>query len=562
MSALFQSAVERAAPAWFAAMGRACWEGGLGILAVWFLCRVARRISPAVRCWLWRLAYARLLVALLWFAPIPLPLLAPAGGAPAAAHPAAATATTPPAPDAGLLILCLWMVGAGVCAAALAAQWVRTARLRREGEPLADGWLHARLWDLCAAPNRSVQRPPGLVRVAGLAGPALVGIAEPAILLPDAVLRGCEPAELRLVLAHEIAHLKRGDLLWNWLPALAHLLFYFHPLVWLANREYRLAEEMACDAEAARGGPATDYCRLLIRLARPAVPAAPVGAAMSVTAQALRQRLAGLLEGATPSPAYWTPMAALIAIGAVAGLLPWRLVERAPAPQSVQQGGAAAPPVPISRVSRVPPQEAGPVLPPLPLLEPTAEAALPPPTRVAVNAPAAPQRDAAVAPPFQPPPPTGSSAPAVLYVRPPAPWPAPAGLAPPVRGAVPVDTQPPVSAPAAMPESPGTAQETSAAPSGAAEAGAAASAEAEGYASPGGEGERDRSAAPPPFAPYPGRRPAPPRRFGAPAGFPAYAWGGGGFSMGAGGFGGGFAFGFSFWGWAPPPPGGFGAGQR
>ena len=59
-----------------------------------------------------------------------------------------------------------------------------------------------------------------------------------------------------------------------------------------------------------------------------------------------------------------------------------------------------------------------------------------------------------------------------------------------------------------------------------------APAEWEGYASPGGEGERGRPP-PPPFAPCPGGRLAPPRWSGAHAGFPVYAWGGGGFSMGA-----------------------------
>ena len=45
------------ADAWSDRMLRACWQGGLLILAVWLLCRLAVRLSPAVRCGLWWLAW-------------------------------------------------------------------------------------------------------------------------------------------------------------------------------------------------------------------------------------------------------------------------------------------------------------------------------------------------------------------------------------------------------------------------------------------------------------------------------------------------------------------------
>ena len=45
-------------------MARACWQGGLAILVAWALTRAFPRLSTTLRCWLWRLAYLKLLLAL------------------------------------------------------------------------------------------------------------------------------------------------------------------------------------------------------------------------------------------------------------------------------------------------------------------------------------------------------------------------------------------------------------------------------------------------------------------------------------------------------------------
>src|SRR2546426_12374848 len=65
------------AAGWAGAIGRACWQGGVAIAIVWALCRLFPRLSGRIQCWLWRLAYLKLLVALLWALPLPLPLLPP-----------------------------------------------------------------------------------------------------------------------------------------------------------------------------------------------------------------------------------------------------------------------------------------------------------------------------------------------------------------------------------------------------------------------------------------------------------------------------------------------------
>ena len=97
---------------------------------------------------------------------------------------------------------------------------VRTAsRLGRRGEILRDGPLvdfvraMAATWSLRAVPL--------LVRVDEIVIPKVVGLVWPRILLPAAALSGLTPAQLEMVLTHELAHLRRHDMWVNLLQRLA-----------------------------------------------------------------------------------------------------------------------------------------------------------------------------------------------------------------------------------------------------------------------------------------------------------------------------------------------------
>jgi beta-lactamase regulating signal transducer with metallopeptidase domain len=549
--------MEHSAPLWFAAMARACWEGGIALGSAGLLCRLVPRLPPALRCWLWRLAYARLLIALVGLTPIALPLLTPA---PAARSLAPVRVPSAPLPGGAFAasILCLWLAGVAVCAGRLAAEWIRSARLRRRGTPLTHGWLLARLNELCADAGGSLRRCPEVLRVSGPGAPALIGGARPAILIPEAVLQTCDPGELRLVLAHEIAHAKRADLVWDWIPAVAHLLFYFHPLVWLANQEYRLAQEMACDQVAAAGA-AVDYCGVLVRLARRRTQRAPGVAWMSVTGVALRRRLATLLEDGSPSRAWSIAGSALVVAAALAALVPCRLVERSPAAH-----GPHAEEPPALRTAAAPRMLGRPPILAPPIIPPAAQAQVvdDPPQSVSAGAESARSTGPAnetSPPPFQPPPAGHSAAPEVVYVRPPEPWPVLARAPAPAGSAFPRPAMPLPPPPAAQSARVAASADYSASvppPQGTGAPGIS-----EGYDPTSGEGNGVHAAPCPPPRSRLARDPASGAPGGLPGGFGFYGWGGfgGGFAPGAGG--GRFAFGFWFSG-CPPPGGGFAAGGR
>ena len=68
------------------------------------------------------------------------------------------------------------------------------------------------------------------------------------LVLPASLLQRSDHAELRWVLAHELAHVRRRDHLVRWIEWLASVAFWWNPVVWIARRYLRLDEEDACDA--------------------------------------------------------------------------------------------------------------------------------------------------------------------------------------------------------------------------------------------------------------------------------------------------------------------------
>ncbi len=77
---------------------------------------------------------------------------------------------------------------------------------------------------------------------------AVFGFLRPCLLIPQGLLNTLEPSEARLVLLHELSHIRRRDVLVNWISVLALALHWFNPLAWVAVRRLRADQELACDA--------------------------------------------------------------------------------------------------------------------------------------------------------------------------------------------------------------------------------------------------------------------------------------------------------------------------
>jgi beta-lactamase regulating signal transducer with metallopeptidase domain len=118
-----------------------------------------------------------------------------------------------------------------------------------------------------------------LLMMSGLRVPLSCGVFRPAVVIPAALCEGCELSELRWILAHELAHLRRRDALTTLLFGLARAVYFFLPWFWWLRRQVRLCQEYVADAAAvAEAGPVEEYAEFLLRWSMaPAVPAGATG---------------------------------------------------------------------------------------------------------------------------------------------------------------------------------------------------------------------------------------------------------------------------------------------
>jgi beta-lactamase regulating signal transducer with metallopeptidase domain len=108
------------------------------------------------------------------------------------------------------------------------------------------------------------------VRCAAIGSPAICGVFRPMILLPPALAENLGGSEMRSVLLHELAHYKRGDLWVNHAQILLQILYWYNPLLWLANASIRRAREQAVDEMVLveMGEEAEAYPSTLLRVAK------------------------------------------------------------------------------------------------------------------------------------------------------------------------------------------------------------------------------------------------------------------------------------------------------
>jgi WD40 repeat protein len=162
--------------------------------------------------------------------------------------------------------------------------------------------------------------------------PLLTGLRSVAVILPLDVAHEYSRRELRWILAHEIAHLKRRDLYWNWLLAGIQSVFFFHPIARRAESEWHLAQEMACDALTVRlmQEHRSEYGQVLLKVAgKPRVEGrAALAVGVVETYPTLRRRLVALQASGSLSRRGLAFAAASVALFAALGCVPWRVVPR------------------------------------------------------------------------------------------------------------------------------------------------------------------------------------------------------------------------------------------
>jgi len=173
--------------------------------------------------------------------------------------------TASAAPAFMLWIDCLWVVGVFGLALRHLGGWLLISRLRRQAlQPAPAETQHqfARIATAFGLGKRVALRISGAI-----AGPVTVGAFRSMVLLPLTAVTGLSNDELEVVLAHELAHVRRADFMWNVLQSVVETLFFFHPAVWWISNRVRQERELCCDDMALEICPdPVVYANALFRL--------------------------------------------------------------------------------------------------------------------------------------------------------------------------------------------------------------------------------------------------------------------------------------------------------
>jgi beta-lactamase regulating signal transducer with metallopeptidase domain len=233
----------------------------------------------------------------------------------------------------------LWLSGALLGMAVLASREVRVGRLRRSTRQASDPRLLAIFESLPWELRRGVE----LREIDGAMAPALAGVWRPQIWWPRAWTPRLNDEAIRHILLHETGHARRGDLIVEWLFALAVCLHWFNPFAWAAARSARSDREIACDRwvlARCGNGDVSAYGNTLLRslaVFRDARAIAPAAVAMAANRGSLRERIVSL--AANEPRTAWRGAALVMLVGLI---LAATTTHRVPGQESAPAAPAAA----------------------------------------------------------------------------------------------------------------------------------------------------------------------------------------------------------------------------
>ncbi|MEO8162048.1 MAG: M56 family metallopeptidase, partial [Arenimonas sp.] len=216
---------------------------------------------------------------------------------------------------AGWLSL-LWLLGAAVGLLRHFGGWRLVGALERQPFELLPADWQQRVHKLQAALGISRRV---LVRLGeDIAAPFTARLLRPVIWLPLSLITRLPIEQVEALIAHELAHIRRMDWLWNGIQCVVESLLFFHPGVWWLGRRIRQEREQACDDLAVLAcGNAIALAEALARLERdrqsfPRLVLAAHGGS-------LMKRITRLLTG-PPGAARWR-LSAAMAVALASGVV-------------------------------------------------------------------------------------------------------------------------------------------------------------------------------------------------------------------------------------------------
>jgi beta-lactamase regulating signal transducer with metallopeptidase domain len=162
-------------------------------------------------------------------------------------------------------IVLVWLTGVLLLSVRLLFGWLRAHSIaKKNATEAAPEWQRsARRLAHALKLRRAVQ----LLESAAVEVPTVIGWLRPVVLLPATSLTGLSTEQMEMILAHELAHIRRNDFFVNLMQAVVETLLFYHPAVWWISNRIRVEREHCCDdvAVSVSGKPLV-YARALTRL--------------------------------------------------------------------------------------------------------------------------------------------------------------------------------------------------------------------------------------------------------------------------------------------------------
>jgi beta-lactamase regulating signal transducer with metallopeptidase domain len=286
----------RLANAWAGLAWAVTWQSAILVGLFALVAAGLRRASPGLRYGLWQVAAIKLLLMPLWTVAILLPALPrPHPDPPADVKPTA----RPVAQSIDRLVVGLstigheqsadgissrpwsgwawirsvdwtawlmlgWGMGLSVQVAAIFRQRGRLNRLLSRSAVADDPTLLGLVGELSS--RIGLRAPPDVLLADAGGSPFVCGMRRPSLVLPRDLGGSLESGPFRAVLLHELAHIRRRDLILDWIPTIARVVYWFHPAAHYVADRARLERELACDQAAMvfADQDAADYASILV----------------------------------------------------------------------------------------------------------------------------------------------------------------------------------------------------------------------------------------------------------------------------------------------------------
>lgn len=236
------------------------------------------------------------------------------------------------------LVVALWAVVALMIVAVLLRDAFVLRRIVRASAPLETPEWRDMLWEI--SDRLELPDVPRLLRSHDSKMPFACGVRHATIVLP-AECDGWSLARRRAVLLHELAHVRRHDLVGHMLGRLACALYWFHPLVWTAAKQLRAESERACDDLALGcGTQASDYAEHLLDIVTSVRRAStPTVALAMARRKEFEGRMLAILDPDVrrAGPKRWQAGALVASLAAMAVLVGAATPAHKPAQQSLKQ---------------------------------------------------------------------------------------------------------------------------------------------------------------------------------------------------------------------------------